>query len=264
MDFWFTIGTLLRRKRVVLPVILFAALLGAGVYVATPAAYVSTATMVLTTTEYGGTESQDPTKPTDLTNPMLNFNDSLKTTSAILIESMSTKEVAVQLGAVGDTKLVVDDGSSNPNLLGLDGPFLSITATSTSRTTARGVAMQARQLLGEKLRSWQSALAAPKKTYVNLADVVSPTAPEPDHAPAIKRALTAVFGGLLFGLTAAYAGTRLLELRRRRVTEPAPATAPAPSGTVAVKPRPSLQVAEVEADRSSPRPAALAPRLRKS
>ena len=80
--------------------------------------------MVLTTTEYGGTESQDPAKPTELTNPMLNFNDSLTTTSAILIEAMNTKAVAKQLGVAGSTALVIDDGRTNPDLLGLNGPFI--------------------------------------------------------------------------------------------------------------------------------------------
>jgi hypothetical protein len=232
-----------------------------GVYHETPVEYVSTATMVLTTTEYGGSESQDPSKPTDLTNSMLNFNQSLKTTSAILIESMSTKEVAVQVGAVGPTTLLVDDGSSNPHLLGLDGPFLSVTATSTSPQAAHEVAVEARQLLGEKLRAWQAELNAPDKTYVNLADVVSPTAAEPDHAPAVKRALAGTVGGLILGLGAAYAGTRLLQLRRRRrsadpggdavpvaAVGPSAPAAPAAVSAVVESPVPSLKVAEAEVE----------------
>ena len=70
--------------------------------------------MVLTTTQYGGTESQDPASPTELTNPMLNFNESVKTTSAILIEAMNTKPVATQLGALGPTRLVINDGRPTP------------------------------------------------------------------------------------------------------------------------------------------------------
>src|SRR6478736_154354 len=93
MDFWSTIVGLMRRPMVIGPVILVALTLGTLALVSTPKTYVSSTTMVLTTTAYGGTESQDPTKPTDLTNPMLNFNESLKTTSAILIETMGTKDV---------------------------------------------------------------------------------------------------------------------------------------------------------------------------
>ena len=137
MEFWITIVGLMRRKRVIVPALLVAAALGAAAYLSTPVTYVSSTTMVLTTTEYGGTESQDPTKPTELTNPMLNFNDSLKTTSAILIEAMNTRRVASGSGAGGRTTLVVDDGRTNPNLLGLNGPFLYIVGRSTSPDRGR-------------------------------------------------------------------------------------------------------------------------------
>ena len=39
---------------------------------------------------------------------------------------MSTKDVATQLGATGATVLIVNDGRTNPDLLGLNGPFLYI------------------------------------------------------------------------------------------------------------------------------------------
>src|SRR5689334_1731285 len=92
-EFWSTIFGLLRRKRVVIPALLIGLTLGFVAYSGTPTSYISTSTMVLTTTEYGGTESQDPNKPDDLTNPLLNFNESLKTTSAILVQLMGTKSV---------------------------------------------------------------------------------------------------------------------------------------------------------------------------
>ena len=137
MEFWVTIAGLVRRRRVIVPALLVAVALGAAMYVTTPVTYVSSTTMILTTTEYGGTESQDPAMPSDLVNPMLYFNDSLKTTSAILIEAMNTKEVATQLGALGPTTLCVDDGRTNPNLLGLNGPFLYIVGESTSPDRSR-------------------------------------------------------------------------------------------------------------------------------
>ena len=98
MEFWITVVGLLRRGRVVIPAVLVAATCGATAFAATPVRYVSSTTMVLTTTEFGGTESQDPANPTDLTNPMLNFSESLRTTSAILIEGMNTGASRQQLG----------------------------------------------------------------------------------------------------------------------------------------------------------------------
>jgi len=106
MEFWITIVGLVRRKGVVIPALLIAVALAVTAYLMTPISYVSSSTMVLTTTQFGGTESRDPTKPTDLTNPLLNFNDSLTTTSAILIEAMNTGSVDRQLGITGSTQLV--------------------------------------------------------------------------------------------------------------------------------------------------------------
>ena len=151
--FWATIVGLLRRKGVVIPAILIAFAGGVLAFSGTPVSYVSSTTMVLTTTQFGGTESQDPTKPTDLTNPMLNFNDSLRTTSAILIESMNTKEVADQLGIRGSTTLVVNDGRTNPNLLGSNGPFLYIVGRSGSSAETERVVAEAQKLMQDSCSS---------------------------------------------------------------------------------------------------------------
>src|SRR6478672_2529035 len=199
MEFWITIVGLVRRKGVVIPALLIAVALAVTAYLMTPISYVSSSTMVLTTTQFGGTESRDPTKPTDLTNPLLNFNDSLTTTSAILIEAMNTGSVDRQLGITGSTQLVVDDGRTNPDLLGLNGPFLYIVGRSTSPAEAKRVVLQAQVLTSQKLRDWQSALNAPEKTYLTLAEVVPPSAPVPVRGRAIKYGLLGfLFGFVLF------------------------------------------------------------------
>ena len=199
MEFWITIIGLLRRKGVIIPALLVAAAMGAMAYLSTPISYMSSTTMVLTTTQYGGTESRDPTKPTDLTNPMLNFNDSLTTTSAILIEAMNTRAVDEKVGATGATQLIIDDGRTNPDLLGLNGPFLYIVGRSTSPEEAKRVVLQAQVLTSEKLRAWQSALNAPEKTYLTLAEVVPPSTPIPVRGRAIKYGILGfIFGFVLF------------------------------------------------------------------
>ena len=205
MEFWITVVALLRRKRVIIPALLIAVGLGATAYLVTPVSYVSSTTMVLTTTQFGGSESRDPTKPTDLTNPMLNFNDSLTTTSAILIEGMNTQAVNRQVGATEGTQLIVDDGRTNPNLLGLNGPFLYIVGRSTaSPAEARRVVLNAQAVAQEKLRAWQSALNAPSKTYVSLAEVVPPSAPISDRARGVKYGLLAFLLGFMLCLGIAY------------------------------------------------------------
>ena len=215
-EFWSTIGGLLRRKRVLIPALLVGLALGVIAYKGTPVSYASSTTMVLTTTEYGGSESQDPTKPPDLTNPMLNFNDSLRTTAGILIEAMNTKGVATQLGVGGPTQLVVNDGRTNPSLLGLNGPFLYIMATSTSPAEAQRVVVEAQKVMRQKLRDWQSALNAPQKTFVSLVDVVPPNTPVPDRGRATKLAVMAFLFGFLLCLGIAYFGYQFRTRRRVR------------------------------------------------
>lgn len=204
MEFWGTIVGLVQRKRVIIPAVLVAVTLGTLAYLGTPNSYVSSTTMVLTTTEYGGTESQDPTSPTELTNPMLNFNDSLRTTSAILIEAMNTKDVAAQLGALGPNRLIVNDGRTNPDLLGLNGPFLYIVGRSTSATEAKRIVVDAQALMRDKLRDWQSELNAPDKTFISLVDVVPPSAPEPDRSRGTKLGILAFLFGFLLSMGIAY------------------------------------------------------------
>ena len=153
MEFWVTIAGLMRRRRVIIPALLVAAALGAAMYVTTPVTYVSSTTMILTTTEYGGTQSQDPATPSDLINPMLYFNDSLKTTSAILIEAMNTKDVATQLGADGPHRRSTSTTAGRTRTSSaLNGPFLYIVGQSTSPDDAKDVVHRAQVMMREKLR----------------------------------------------------------------------------------------------------------------
>jgi hypothetical protein len=216
MEFWITIVGLVRRKGVVIPALLIAVALAVTAYLMTPISYVSSSTMVLTTTQFGGTESRDPTKPTDLTNPLLNFNDSLTTTSAILIEAMNTGSVDRQLGITGSTQLVVDDGRTNPDLLGLNGPFLYIVGRSTSPAEAKRVVLDAQTLTREKLAGWQRSLNAPEKTYVGLAEVVPAGAPQPDRARGVKYGLLAFVLGFLLSMGIAYFRDKARTRRRAR------------------------------------------------
>lgn len=218
MEFWSTILGLIRRAVVIIPAFLVAATLGTLAYLGTPETYVSSTTMVLATTEYGGSEVVDPTEPTQLVNPMLNFNGSLQTTSAILIQTMGTKGILEQLGANGGgTQLIVNDGRTNVDLLGLNGPFLYIEGRSTSAEDAQRVVVDAKKVMQKKLGEWQRALNAPQKTYVSLVDVVPPTAPEADSGRTIKMGVLAFLFGFVLCVGIAYFGHQIRARRRARV-----------------------------------------------
>lgn len=205
MEFWKTILGLLRRKSVAVPVVGIAIAAAAVVFLIVPARYISSSTMVLTIPTAGGTLSQDASRPNGLTNPLLNFDDGLKTTSVILIEAMNTPEVASDLGvATGPSKLTVDDGTTNPQLLDSNGPFLYVVGESDTAAAAQDLVVRAQARIRQELVDRQRALGAPEVTYISVVDVVSPTVPEMTHANQIKYAGFAFAVTLASGLSLAY------------------------------------------------------------
>ena len=227
MDFWKVILGLARRRYVGPPILVVAVGLAALAYLLTPAHYLSNTTMVLSIPTTGGTLSQDPTKPTGLTNPLLNFGDGLKTTSAILIQAMNTLEVAHELGVGGPTKITINDGSGNPGLLGVSGPFVYIEGEGASAEAARNVVLLAQQRVRDELLNRQKALNAPPVTYITMVDVVPVSTPEVKRGEQLQTAGAALALTLIFGLAGAYAADRIL--RRRKDDESAELVEPAPT-----------------------------------
>lgn len=217
MDFWKAILGLARRKLVIIPLLGSTIALGLAAYFLTPVHYVSSTTMVLVPPAVGGTLSQDPTKPIDLTNPMLNFSNNLKTASSILIQAINTPEVAAELGVVkhGPTQLTVDDGRTNPKLLDSNGPFIYVVGESTSKAEAKDVVVRAQARLRQELVDRQESLGAPSETYLTMVDVVAPTTAKLTRAQRIKIGGIAFVLSLVFGLATGYAWQRVRASRQR-------------------------------------------------
>ncbi|WP_214103457.1 hypothetical protein [Acrocarpospora catenulata] len=134
--------------------------------------------MVLTTSAKG--VSTDPTKPSGLTNPLLQFTDGLKTTASILIQSMNAPNVKKSLGAPvgGTTDLVIDDGRTNPDLLDLSGPYIYISVDARTAEQAAAVVNKAQEMIKNELDSRQKVLGAPRSTFITVAEVVPESVPE--------------------------------------------------------------------------------------
>jgi len=230
MGFWKTVLGIARRPFIGLPVLGFALIFGATAYLLAPTHYVSSGYMVLTTPTSGG--AIDPSKAAFTTNPLLAFNDGLKTTAAILIQSVSTPAVMAQLGAGpgGNTTITVNDGSTNSALANSSttGPFIYVQVDSTSPVGVREAVVRAETYIRDDLTSRERALNAPKTTYLLLTDVVTPAAPVAKQTTRFEYAAGAGLGTVVLGL-----GTALAVLRirgagtRRAVAQPAPAAGPA-------------------------------------
>jgi len=208
MEFWFAIAKLVRSWRVIIPALLIGLSLGATAYLVVPTHYVSATTMVLTTTEFGGTESRDPSAPTELVNPMLTFSESLRTSADMLIWSMSSIQVKRLFDRDGPVDVTVNDGRSNPDLLGFNGPIVYITGESTDPKRAREAVDQASEMMRQNLLEWQAEMKAPSTTYITLVDVVPTTAAAPEYGLRVKVATLALLGGIFLTIAAVYGWTR--------------------------------------------------------
>lgn len=205
MEFWRTIIILLRRKVVALPVLLFPVGLAAAVYSAFPIHYVSSATTVLTTSVNGGAVAQNSTLPAQRVNPLYNL-DGMKTAALILIQALSTPDVAHELGAGkgGATTFTVSDGSAIPQLLGSTGPFIVIEGDSTSAASARDIVARVEQRLRVELLGRQKELNAPPATFISVIDVVPPTAPQAQYSMKLEATASALLLGLITSTSVAY------------------------------------------------------------
>ncbi|MFI7449301.1 hypothetical protein ACIBQX_17530 [Nonomuraea sp. NPDC049714] len=223
MGFWRTVLGLARKKFVGPPVVVAAVVLALAGFFLVPSRYVSTASMVLTVPASGGTLETEPRQRVGLTNPLLQFNDALRTTAGILILATNTPEVAAEIGVTedGPTALTINDGRTNPDLLGIstNGPFVYIEVESTSPQLVRETMRKAQLRVKLELARRQVALDAPISTHIGVLDVMPASIPKPLIQ---DRLVAGVAGGLLgvvAGLTAAYAVLRL------RASRTAPAEA---------------------------------------
>lgn len=240
MKFWLGVRDLLRRLYVGPPLIMVsitAGLLGAFLV---PLHYESSAYVVLTAPTSGGTYSQDPEKPNGLVNPLLQFSDGLRTTATILIHSLNTPSAQRELGVVDDgpTTITIDDGRSNPDLLGNNGPFIYLHGDSTSAGEARMAVVRAAKKLRAELERRQRGLDVPRSTFILVLDVVPPSAAQPVLGPKLKIGGVVTVAGLVVGFSIAY----LVEygLRRRREPRGAAPSEPATRTTGAAGDSPEV------------------------
>ncbi|GIH22360.1 hypothetical protein Aph01nite_06700 [Acrocarpospora phusangensis] len=231
MDFWRTLLRLVRRKSIGPPLIVLAVAAAVTAWFLVPARYMSTASMVLATPAAGGTLPSDPSKPQGLTNPLLQFNDGLRTTAGILILAMNGLDVRTQVGVVkgGPTEMIVDDGRSNPDLMGIStsGPFIYLEVESDTPARVLDTTKRAQQYIRDELTKRQQALRAPKSTYIWIVDVVPASTPEILLTSKIMAVGGALGGTLVLGFGLVYVVTQLRATRRRYPEPIKPAYRPA-------------------------------------
>lgn len=217
MDFWGTVGVLFRRWYITVPAFLATLVLAGAAYSVVPIQYESASVVVLTTPLNGGTEYTGPDHTDSITNPMMNFDQSLALTASLVIQQLRSTETSEALGVhPGDTTTYeVNNGTSNPELL-QSGPFIFVRGTGPTPGAAQDMATRVTATAQEILEARQDEVNAPASTHIEVQVVVAPTAGQPLMGSPLRAA--AGVGGLaaLAGLVAVYGFENLLEHRRLR------------------------------------------------
>ncbi|MBP2706422.1 hypothetical protein JOL79_21665 [Microbispora sp. RL4-1S] len=160
----------------------------------------------------------DTDKQPGLANPLLQPNDGLRTVAGILILTMNSPDERRRLGITDNspTDLTIDDGRSDPALLGItaSGPFVHVEVDSPSKDTARTLQAAAQARVREQLNTYQRMLGAPRSTYIGISTVAS-LGPDESYTVKYEAAAAALLGGLVVGLSSAYAVTSRRDRRRR-------------------------------------------------
>jgi hypothetical protein len=234
MAFWNDLFGLIRNKRVGPPIVAVALILAAVAFLVGSPRYKIESSLILTAPPSGGTLSMDPTKPVGLTNPLLQYNDGLRTVAGILILALNSKDELRKLGVTdgGSTEIVIDDGRSNADLMGVvtQGPFIHIKVEAKEEATANDVLKRAERRLREELTSYQGSLGAPKSTFIAVNDVALIPV-EYDGSGKLQLAAEALVALLLLGFGGAY----LISTGRVR-GRPAPVGAPVEDQEPEVRP----------------------------
>jgi hypothetical protein len=229
VDFWATIVLLLRRWYVALPGFVLSLGAAAGFYSSVPTRYVSTSVIVLTAPIGGPSLPADPQHPNPLTNPLLNFDSGLSFSATMLIQTLSTPEVAHELGVEpgGDTTVEVTNGSTNPELLE-HGPFVFVHGESISPAKAQSVAAAAVQRAHAELTRRQVTVHAPAPTRISFDEVVPPTTPVPQRGGKQRAAAATVAFGGIGSLASTFAVDSIIDAYHRRRAQRSAAQAPPP------------------------------------
>ncbi|HEY1573245.1 MAG TPA: hypothetical protein VGG05_18025 [Pseudonocardiaceae bacterium] len=215
MDFWKTMGVLLRRWYVSVPVFVLSVVLAGGVFLAVPTQYESTGTIVLTPPTDGGIVAIDPKQATGPGNPLLGFEGSLTITTQLLIQSLSSPTVQDQIAATGgvDTYQAGDGGTG--------GPFVVIIADAPTKVLAQRTVDLALKYAANELNARQRNLDAPPSTFIGTQVVVDPTPAETKLGGKVRFGGVALALGLVVSLGAAFAIESVMVGRRgRRKAEP--------------------------------------------
>jgi hypothetical protein len=208
-----------RRWYLAVPAFLLTLVAAAALYVMTPNHFVSSEVLVLTAPVNGGSvaPAKNGKPQVTTTNPLLNFDQGLGMSAALLIQSLNSPDTLAAIGAPpgGSTTVQVSNGSTNPEDVN-SGPFVFVSVDTTSPAGATSIAKAIGDQARKQLLARQEALGAPPSTYITVGTVVPPTTPTQEHKSKTRAAAAFLAVGVILSLSAAYGGESYAQYRRRR------------------------------------------------
>ncbi len=203
------VRALLVRWYITVPGILLSLGLAVGATVLFPPQYASNSTVALIPAPLKGGNS------------LVSSTSGLSTSAEIVVQAMSGPEVAKDLGLVsGKDAVTTVNGSSNSSgkIIESSGPFISVTAQSSSAARATALAEQATAMVQAKLDELQSSVKVKKKQSIGLSPVITPTPGKLVIAMLLRTAGLAMLLGSVLTLGAVALVDR--RARRRKATAP--------------------------------------------
>ena len=185
-----------------MPGVLISLVLAVATYFIFPPQFTSTGTVVLIPAAQHGR------------NTLLSFDAGLNTSAEIVVEAMNDPQVATDMGLVkgqDDVTIVNGNAASNGKIVESSGPFISVTAQSSTPTRATALAGQATTRIEQQLTDLQNSVKVTKRLSFNLSPVVSPT-PGKMVLQMLLRTMGLAF---LFGCVVTVAAACLVDRRAR-------------------------------------------------
>ena len=193
-----------RRWYVLVPSILLAMGLTAGVYTSIPKQYQSSAMMSLLA-------SQQSIKGTSIapgtSNPFMNFDSSLNDTADFLVRRLASTDAAQVLSAEGVAGYTAVLAASQ-------GPFIQLTATGTSKSDATASITKLIAYTSNQLAQLQQQQSVPAQAMIESAVIVPGSPPVALTKRRTQDTLGAGAGALALALLATFAVDALAARRR--------------------------------------------------
>jgi hypothetical protein len=211
-------GRVLRRRwYVLLPLLILAGVLTAGVDLSIPKQYQSTGMVSLLASQQS---TKGTTEVPGTGNPFLSFDSSLNDTADFLVRNVEAGPAAQQLAAQDVTDYSVALAASQ-------GPFIELTTDGKTPAAARSAMTTLIAFTGQQLQALQQQQGVPPQDMITSAVIVPPGAAVAQNKKRIQDTLGAAAAGLALALLVTMALDSLGRAGRRRRGRSAPARRPA-------------------------------------